>query len=145
VRLVRELAAYERAPADRVRLTEADVLRDGFGDAARFEVLLAELDGDPVGFALFFERYSTWEGRPGLWVEDIFLEERARRRGLGRELMAEIARTAEARGFARLELSVLGWNPARDFYQRLGFSHLEGWLPYRLDRAGIRALARERP
>jgi hypothetical protein len=80
VRLVRELALYEREAAERVRLTEEDVVRDGFGERPRFKVLLVEIGDEPVGFALFFENYSTWEGRPGIYVEDLFLEERARGR-----------------------------------------------------------------
>ena len=86
VRLVRALAAYENEPVETVRMTEADVLRDGFSEPRRFEVLLAEDAGEAVGFALFFHNYSTWEGRAGIYVEDLFVEERARGQGLGREI-----------------------------------------------------------
>jgi GNAT superfamily N-acetyltransferase len=141
VRLVRELALYEREAAERVRLTEEDVVRDGFGERPRFKVLLVEIGDEPVGFALFFENYSTWEGRPGIYVEDLFLEERARGLGLGRELLAEIARIAETRGCLRIDLAVLDWNPTREFYDRLGFEKLPEWNAYRLTQPGIAKLA----
>ena len=142
VRLVRALAAYENL-SDRVRLTEADVLRDGFGARPRFECLLAEVDGKAVGFALFFHNYSTFEGRPGIYVEDIFVAEGARGLGVGRRLMARLAAIALERDCRRLDLSVLQWNPARDFYERLGFGHVADWLPYRLTGASLARLAEE--
>ncbi len=141
-RLVRELAAFEDL-LDHVRASEADILRDGFGEPQRFECLLAELDGEAVGLALFFHTYSTFEGRPGLFLEDIYVAERARGLGLGRALMARLARVARQRGCPRLDLSVLHWNPARQFYRRLGFEHNSDWLPYRLKGARLEALAEE--
>jgi GNAT superfamily N-acetyltransferase len=142
VSLVQSLAVYENEPVSTVHLTEADVLRDGFGDSARFEVLLAELDGTAVGFALFFHNYSTWLGKPGLYLEDLYVEEPARGHGLGLDLMRELARIADERGCARFELSVLNWNPTREFYHRIGFENMDEWLSYRLDKAGIQKLAR---
>ncbi len=141
VRYIRALADYEHAPADVVRVTEGDVLRDGFGESRYFEVMIAELDRDPVGFALFFHTYSTWEGHAGIHIEDLFVEERARRLGAGRALVAAVARIAEERGCPRLELSVLDWNPAREFYHRLGMTHMSEWLPYRMDPDALAALA----
>lgn len=141
VGFVRKLAAFEREPADSVKLTEADVLRDGFGSNPRFEVLIAEQDGTPVGFALFFPNYSTWEGRPGLYLEDIFVEESARRHGVGRKLIAAMARIARERKFVRIDLSVLDWNPARGFYRTLGFTHMKTWQPFRLTGPALDALA----
>ncbi|MDA1258498.1 MAG: GNAT family N-acetyltransferase [Chloroflexi bacterium] len=141
VRLVRSLAVYEKEPVETVLLTEADVLRDGFGESPRFETLLAELDGVAVGFALFFHNYSTWQGRPGLHLEDLYVEEQARGHGLGLDLMRELARIADERGCARFELSVLDWNPTREFYDRLGFEHMDEWLIYRLYASGIKELA----
>jgi GNAT superfamily N-acetyltransferase len=141
VRFVQGLAAFEGEPADSVRLTEADVVRDGFGAQPRFEVLLAERGGRPVGLALFFPNYSTWEGRPGLYVEDLFVEESERGSGVGRALMAACARIAVQRGWRRLELAVLDWNPARAFYARLGMRQSQEWLPYRLDPDAVEALA----
>jgi GNAT superfamily N-acetyltransferase len=141
VHFVRALAAYEKEPAQTVRITEADVVRDGFGANPRFEALIAEMDGAPAGFALFFPNYSTWEGRPGLYVEDIFVEEHARRHGVGRRLMAAVARLARERGFARIDLSMLDWNPARGFYRRLGLKQMESWQPFRLEGVSLERLA----
>ncbi len=143
VGFVRKLALFEREPAANVRLTEADVLRDAFGPNPRFEVLIAEMDGAPAGFALFFPNYSTWEGRPGLYLEDIFVEESARRHGIGRKLIAALARIARERKCARIDLSVLDWNPARGFYRQLGFRHMETWQPFRLTGPALDALAAE--
>jgi GNAT superfamily N-acetyltransferase len=137
---VRDLAAFERVP-DAVRASEADLLRDGFGPVPRFEARLALLDAAPCGFTLFFTSYSTWEGRPGLYLEDIYVADWARRRGIGRRLLADLAQIALARDYRRLDLSVLDWNPARSFYERIGLSHNSGWLPYRVSGAALKALA----
>lgn len=141
VRLVKALAAYENEPPETVKITEADVLRDGFSEPRRFEALLAELDGRPVGFALYFHNYSTWEGRAGIYIEDLFVEERARGLGLGRALVTEIARIAKQRGCPRVDLWVLHWNPTRDFYHRIGIRHMDEWLPYRMVEPAIGRLA----
>ncbi|HYA34309.1 MAG TPA: GNAT family N-acetyltransferase [Candidatus Binataceae bacterium] len=143
VHFVRELARFEKEPAENVRITEHDVLRDAFGTNPRFDVLIAELDDVPVGFALFFHNYSTWTGRPGIYVEDIFVEERVRKLSVGRRLMAAIARIARSRGCERIDLSVLDWNPARGFYRRLGFRHIDQWQPFRLQGDALNALADE--
>jgi len=139
---IKGLAAFEGEP-DAVKTTVDDLRRDGFGEHPKFETLIAELDGQPVGFALFFPTYSTWEGCPGIHLEDIFVVERVRGHGVGRKLMAALAAIAVARGCPRLELSVLHWNPARGFYHRLGMGHLAEWLPYRLSGEALRALAAE--
>jgi GNAT superfamily N-acetyltransferase len=139
---IRSLAAFEREP-DAVKTTPADLLRDGFGERPKFETLIAELDGAPVGFALFFHTYSTWEGTAGIHLEDIFVEEAARRHGVGKRLMQRLAAIALERGCARLELQVLDWNPARDFYQHLGLEHMQEWLLYRVNGQALRALARD--
>lgn len=141
VRFIRGLAEFEREPLASVRVTEADIVRDGFDEKPRFEALIADQDGEPVGFALFFMNYSTWEGTAGLYIEDLFVVEEARGSGAGRALMTAAARAATERGCARLELSVLDWNPARGFYEQLGMSHQEQWLAYRLDATGIERLA----
>jgi len=129
--LIRELASFEGL-LDEVRVTADDIRRDGFGEHAYFECLLAEIDGKAVGFALFFHNYSTFEGRPGLYVEDLFVAEAARGLGVGHRLMARLARIALERKCARIDLWVLHWNPARAFYDRLGFQHMADWLPCRL-------------
>jgi GNAT superfamily N-acetyltransferase len=140
VLLIRALADYENLIGE-VRISEADVLRDGFGERPCFECLLAESDGAALGFALFYHTYSTFAGRPELWVEDIFVAEAARGRGVGRELMARLGAIALERDCAHLALSVLHWNPAQDFYRQLGLEHLQDWLFYRVDREGIARLA----
>ena len=140
--LVRELAIFENAP-DAVLATEADLRRHGFGPEPRFEALLAFVDGRAAGFALFFPNFSTWLGKPGLFLEDIFVSEWARKLGVGRRLMAKLAAIAVERGWGRLDFSVLHWNPARGFYHRLGIRHMEEWLPYRAEGDALAALARE--
>jgi len=141
LRLVRALAVYENEPVETVRMSEDDLRRYGFGPRPLFEVLLAEHAGRAVGFALFFHNFSTWEGRPGLYVEDLFVEEAARGFGLGRRLIAEIARIAKARDCRRIDLWVLNWNPTREFYHRIGINHMEEWLPYRMEGEAIDAMA----
>jgi ribosomal protein S18 acetylase RimI-like enzyme len=143
VQLIRELADYEKEPLTSVKATEADILRDGFGPQRRFESLLVEVGGRPAGFALFFHNYSTWEGRAGIYVEDIFVSEWARGRNIGRRILAEIAAIAEARGCRRVDLSVLHWNPARAFYERIGLVEMSDWRPYRLRGDALAALAAE--
>jgi ribosomal protein S18 acetylase RimI-like enzyme len=143
VALVRELAAYEREPLSSVKMTEADVLRDGFGPERRFEALIAEADGRAAGFALFFHNYSTWEGRAGLYIEDIYVSEWARGLGVGRRLVAEVAAIARERGCPRVDLWVLHWNPARKFYDRMGFTDMSDWKPYRLSGEALASLAAE--
>jgi GNAT superfamily N-acetyltransferase len=138
--LIRELAAYEGL-LEHVRASEADILRDGFGRRSYFQCLLAEVDGEAVGFALFFHNYSTFEGRPGLYLEDLYVAERARARNLGRLLMARLAAIALEAGCARLDLSVLRENPARGFYHRLGVAEVADWLPYRVEGEALKRLA----
>jgi GNAT superfamily N-acetyltransferase len=139
--LIVALADYVREP-DAVANTP-DVLRTQLA-APRppFECLLAEEDGTALGFALFFPTYSTWLERPGLWLEDLFVLEAHRRRGIGRALLTRVAQLAVARGCGRVEWSVLIWNtPARDFYRRLGASLLDGWTLHRLTGDALHALA----
>ena len=142
VRLIRALAAYEHL-VDLVRITEAEVLRDGFGARPCFECLLAEVDGEALGLAIHRPSYSTFEGRPGLYVEDLFVAESARQLGIGRLLMARLAAIARERGCTRMSLAVLHWNPARRFYHRLGFAPVEEWLPYQLSGDALARLATE--
>ena len=140
LRLIRDLAAFERAP-DAVVATEADLRRHGFGPDPKFEALLALVDGRPAGMALFAPSFSTWLGKPGLHLEDLYVSEWARGRGVGKRLLARLAAIAVKRGCGRLDLHVLDWNPAREFYHRLGFAHHETWLPYRTEGAAMTALA----
>lgn len=142
LRFIRELAAFERAP-DAVVATEADLLRHGFGEQPQFEAILAFLDGEPAGAALFHSRFSTWLGRPGLYLEDLYVAERARGHGVGRRLLARLAAIAIERGWGRIDFHVLDWNPARRFYERLGMSHHAEWLRYGGDEAALKRLAKE--
>jgi len=142
LRLIRELAVFEKAP-EAVVATEADLLRHGFGAERSFEAILGFLDGEPAGCALFHTRFSTWLGRPGLYLEDLYVTEEARGQGVGRRLMARLASIAIERGWGRIDFHVLDWNPAREFYHRLGMEHLGEWLRYGGDEAALKRLAKE--
>lgn len=143
--LIGELAAYEREPAAAVA-TEADLLRDGFGPRPRYQCLIAEHDGEPAGFALYFHNYSTWQGRSGLYLEDLFVRPEKRGAGAGRALLAELARIAVREGCGRFEWMVLDWNtPAIGFYEKLGATPMKEWIKMRLLGDALRALAAERP
>ena len=141
--LVRELAVYEREPLDSMESREEDFRRDCFGPDRRCEVLMGEVDGKIQGFVMFFHNYSTWVGRAGVHVEDLFVREAARGLGLGRRLLAAVAAIAVQRGCRRLDLAVLDWNPARKLYEHLGFTQLSQWVPYRLAGDAIMRLAKE--
>jgi GNAT superfamily N-acetyltransferase len=139
--LIRELAIYEREP-DAVVATEADLLRDGFGPTPRFQVLIAEHDGAPAGFAFYFFAYSTWRGRPVLYLEDLFVPVEQRKKGIGIALMRRLARLAVDAGCARFVWQVLDWNePAIRFYESLGAEILRPWLNVRREGEALRRLA----
>jgi GNAT superfamily N-acetyltransferase len=140
LRLIRDLAAYERTP-NAVVATEEDLRR--YGLERQFEALLAFLDGEPAGFALFHPRFSIWLGRPGVYLEDLFVTHAARGKGVGRRLMTRLAAIAVERGWERIDFQVLDWNPARGFYRRLGIEHLGDWLRYGGDAVALRRLAAE--
>jgi GNAT superfamily N-acetyltransferase len=123
--------------------TEADLVRHAFGAAPQFEAILAFIDGEPAGVALFHTRFSTWLGRPGLYLEDLYVVEKARGQGVGRRLMARLAAIAVERGWGRIDFNVLDWNPARRFYERLGLSHHAEWLRYGGGEPALRRLAAE--
>ncbi len=135
------LAEFEHEPRSTVKATVESIRRDGFGDRPLFETLIAEREGAPIGMALFFPHYSTWTGTPALYLEDLYVIPEARGTGAGVALMRSLARIAHARGWARLDLSVLDWNPARTFYHQLGMTHESEWLLYRLNAEGIASLA----
>jgi GNAT superfamily N-acetyltransferase len=143
LQLVRELAAYEREP-DAVVATEADLLRDGFGATPRYRVLLADWNGEAAGMAFYFFAYSTWRGRPVLYLEDLFVRPPHRKRGIGLGLMRRLARLAVDEGCARFVWQVLDWNePALRFYESLGAEVLRTWLNVRLEGEALTLLARE--
>ena len=135
------LAEFENEPRSIVEATVESIRRDGFGEERLFETLIAERNGEPLGMALFFPHYSTWTGTPVLYLEDLFVKQEARGTGAGFALVQALAEIADERGWKRLDLSVLDWNPARRFYQQLGMEHESEWLLYRLDDAGIANLA----
>lgn len=139
--LVRELAAYEREP-DAVETTTEMLHAALFGPAPVASAHVAELDGVPVGFALWYVTFSTWKGVPGLWLEDLFVRPEARGSGLGRALLAELAAVCVARGYARFEWWVLDWNtPAHGFYASLGARPEDEWTVWRLDGEALKALS----
>ena len=138
---IRALAAYERL-ADAVIADEAALAATLFGPRPAAEVLIVEADGRPRGFALFFTSYSTFLAKPGLYLEDLFVEPDARGRGLGLALMATLAQLCVARGYGRFEWSVLDWNqPAIDFYRSLGAVGMDEWTLQRVSGDALRALA----
>lgn len=142
---IRALAAYERL-ADAVIADEAALAATLFGPRPAAEVLIVEADGRPRGFALFFTSYSTFLAKPGLYLEDLFVEPDARGRGLGLALMATLAQVCVARGYGRFEWSVLDWNqPALDFYRALGATPQDEWTVQRLTGAPLAALAARAP
>jgi GNAT superfamily N-acetyltransferase len=139
-RLIRELAAYEKL-VDEVRFDEALLGEHLFGTRPHAEVVIGEIDGIPQGFALFFHNFSTFEGRPGIYLEDLYVRTEARGSGLGKALLAHLAALATERGCARLEWSVLDWNePAIGFYKRLGARAMDEWTVMRLDGADLARL-----
>jgi len=138
---IRALATYEHllhevvADEDRLRATL-------FGDRPAAEVLIAELAGTPVGFALFFQSYSTFLAQPGLYLEDLFVQPASRKQGIGLALMSALAKLATARGYGRFEWSVLAWNqPSIEFYAALGAGQQRDWMVHRLTGAPLQALA----
>jgi len=139
---IRELAVYERLE-DQVVATEADIATGLFGARPYAEVLLGCLAGEPVGFALFFHNFSTFLGKPGLYLEDLFVRPAARGAGVGRELLARLARLAIERGCGRLDWAVLDWNePSIGFYRSLGAATLDDWTTFRLSGDALARLAR---
>jgi GNAT superfamily N-acetyltransferase len=139
---IRALAVYERAPAGAVTATEEGLLRDGFGAQPFYECLLAEDDGRPAGFALYFFNYSTWRGQPGLYLEDLFVYPELRSRGIGKMLFQRVASVAVSRGCRRLQWEVLDWNtPAIDFYRAMGAEFLDEWRNVRLEGDALKRLA----
>lgn len=138
--LVRELAEYERAP-EAVVATPALLQQALFGDEPMANAVVAEWDGAVAGFALYFFNFSTWLGRPGLYLEDLYVREALRGRGIGKALLLHLARIAHARGCGRMEWSVLDWNaPAIEFYRSTGAVAMDEWTVYRLDQAALKRL-----
>lgn len=143
LRFIRELAEYERLAHECVA-TEADVRATLFGPQPQAGVLIAEADGEPAGWALFFHNYSTFLARRGLYLEDLFVRPEMRGRGVGRALLARLAAIARERGCGRFEWSVLDWNEsAIGFYRSLGAEPMSEWTVYRVTGAALERLADE--
>ena len=143
IELIHALAEYEREP-EAVRLDREMLRGHLFGPRPYAEVMLAETDaGQSAGFTLFFHNFSTWEGRPGIYLEDLFVRPEFRGHGYGKALLSELARIAVERGCARLEWAVLDWNePSIQFYRALGARPMDEWTTYRVDGEALRTLAR---
>jgi GNAT superfamily N-acetyltransferase len=141
-RLIVDLATYERAP-DAVVATVDGLRAQLAAERPPFECILADdEDGATVGFALYFQNYSTWRGRPGLYLEDLYVEPARRGRGIGKQLLVRLAQIAVERGYTRMEWIVLDWNaPAIGFYKRLGARPLDEWTTFRLDGQELLDLA----
>lgn len=138
---IRDLAEYEKL-SEAVRFDEAIMAEKLFGPRPFAEVLIGEIDGMAQGFALFFHNFSTFEGRPGIYLEDLFVRPDARGSGLGKALLGKLAALAVERDCARLEWSVLDWNtPAIDFYKALGATLMDEWTVYRVDGDALTGLA----
>ena len=141
--LIRELADYEHL-AHEVRFDEQVLARNLFGDRPFAEVLIGEVGGQAQGFALFFHNFSTFEGKPGIYLEDLFVRPAARGSGLGKALLRHLAKLAVARDCARLEWWVLDWNePAIGFYRALGAKPMDDWTVMRIDGAALHDLAKQ--
>jgi GNAT superfamily N-acetyltransferase len=139
---IRALAAYERAP-DAVTATEAGLERDGFGPNPIYFCLIAEHDGRAAGFALYFFNYSTWLGRPGIYLEDLFVEPELRGLGIGKALLERVAAIAVEKGCQRFEWAVLDWNtPAIEFYRARGAEFMDEWRIVRVTGEALKGLAK---
>jgi GNAT superfamily N-acetyltransferase len=139
---IRELAEYEKL-LDRVDATVGDIARDLFGPSPRVFCDIAEADGAPAGFALWFYNYSTFRGRHGIYLEDLFVRPALRGKGIGKALLANLAKRAVAENCSRVEWSVLDWNePSIAFYKSLGAVPMDEWTIFRLSEGALRDLAK---
>lgn len=139
--LIHEFAEFERLP---IAATEAGLLRDGFSGSPKFRVLLAEWSGQPVGYAFFFDYYSSFEGRAGLFLEDIYVRDQYRGKGIGKALLARVASIAKGQKCFGVRWHVLDWNtPAIEFYKGLGATFLDDWKTISLDGDALERMARD--
>ncbi|PSL16101.1 L-amino acid N-acyltransferase YncA [Marinobacterium halophilum] len=141
LRFINELATYEKEP-EAVVATEADIRRSIFGADSTVDAIICLMNGEPIGFAVYFYNYSTWVGRNGMYLEDLYVSPEYRKFGAGKAILKHLAALAVARGCGRFEWSVLDWNePAIGFYQSIGAKPMDGWTVYRLSGAALEALA----
>ncbi|HWL39544.1 MAG TPA: GNAT family N-acetyltransferase [Gemmatimonadaceae bacterium] len=140
--LILELAEYERAKSGEAPVTDADLAATLFGDRPAAEVIVAYLGDEPAGFALFFHNYSTWLGKRGIFLEDLFVRPAARKHGVGYALFRELARIALERDCGRIDWSVLKWNElAISFYHRIGAKPMDEWMTFRLTGSALERVA----
>lgn len=138
---IRRLAEYERAPESAVA-TAQDILRDGFSEDPKFRVVIAEWQGEPAGFAFFFYCYSTWLGRPGIYLEDLFVNPEHRGKGIGKALLVHVAQIAVRENCYGMRWQVLDWNtPSIEFYESLGARQGKEWIPMRIMGESLKRLA----
>ena len=141
LQFIRELAEYERDP-DAAVATEADILRHAFSEHPLIHVVLAEWEGQPAGFALYFFNFSTWQGKPGLYLEDLFVRPSFRGFGIGKALLKHLARIAVDRGCTRYVWQVLDWNePSIKFYEAMGARQMKNWITCRVDGEALARMA----
>ncbi|MGI9136218.1 MAG: GNAT family N-acetyltransferase [Candidatus Nanopelagicales bacterium] len=142
ITMVRELAEYEKAPEQAIA-TQADFARDLFGESPRVHALVVEVSDEVVAYAFYFLNYSTWLGRHGIYLEDLYVRPAFRGEGSGKALLIRLAQECVEKGYGRLDWSVLDWNtPSRDFYAGLGAEGLTEWVPYRVEGNALANLAR---
>ena len=142
IAMVLELAEYENAPEQAIA-TEFDFTRDLFGESPRVHALVVEVSGEVVAYAFYFLNYSTWLGRHGIYLEDLYVRPAFRGQGFGKALLIQLAQVCVEKGYGRLDWSVLDWNtPSRDFYAALGAEGLTEWVPYRAQGDALANLAR---
>lgn len=140
---IKDLACYEKL-AHEVSVTKELLKQNLFGEARHAEVIIGEYQSAPVAFALYFHNFSTFLGKPGIYLEDLYVKEEARGRGIGKTMLAYLARLAVKRGCGRVEWWVLDWNsPAIDFYERLGATTMDEWTVYRLSGEKLEELAEQ--
>ena len=141
--MIRELAEFERLEHE-VSMTEQDLLRDGFGPHPKFRAVIAQWNGEPVGYAVFFDFFSSFQGRIGLFLDDLFVRPAFRKHGIGKALLAHVAGIAWREKYFCMRWEVLDWNtPAIDFYKNIGASFLEEWKPAILIGDALEAVAKE--
>jgi GNAT superfamily N-acetyltransferase len=142
LQFTKDLATYEREP-EAVTATEADLHAGLFGPEPLVEALIAEIDGKSQGFAIFYKTFSTWTGKPGFWLDDLYVDPNARGSGAGTALLKAIAALAVERGYARFEWWVLDWNtPSIGFYKAMGAKPMDEWTVYRLDGDALTTVAK---
>ncbi len=141
LKFIQALAGYEHLSGE-VVATEQDLLRDGFGAEPKFRCVIAEWDQTPAGFALYFYNYSTFQGRPGIYLEDLFVDPQFRGKGIGKALLLQLAQIAVRENCGRYVWQVLDWNtPSIEFYQSLGAKMMHEWLTMRVEGAALKNMA----